>query len=451
MTSIGERARQVVLGATVRTLGAWPSGWRYPGAHHDPAGDPALLLELARSAERAHLDFLFFGDWLATDPAFERTDPYLLARVEPFAAISYLSAVTEHIGLIATVNSSYAEPYAIARSSASADLLSNGRVGINIATGAEIRSARNFGWQDVAPLAERLEAAGEVTHIVRGLWDSWEDDAFVADQGTGVLIDAAKVHALDYVGRRRASSGPLNVVRPPQGHPPIAMASSSPEARDLALAHADVLLVSPTTFDSAVAEYAAVGGRLTVLAPVMPIVAATREQAWDIYDELVALLEFDLEAEGWERTLASVLGAPITGIAFDDPVPARVVARFGDLGRALVQTVYGRSGREVRADRPLTYRHLYVATQVKAPVIVGNPRDIADYIEAWFSGGAVDGFTVLSAFLPRQFDDFLELVVPELVARGLFRADYDATTLRGHLGLPRVPHPSAERIHAAVR
>jgi alkanesulfonate monooxygenase SsuD/methylene tetrahydromethanopterin reductase-like flavin-dependent oxidoreductase (luciferase family) len=165
---------------------------------------------------------------------------------------------------------------------------------------------------------------------------------------------------------------------------------------------------------------------------------------------LVGLVVFDADAEGWERILSSVLGAPVSGVALDDQVPPRVVARFGDLGRSIVATVQARSGREVRGDRPLTWRHLYVVTQVKAPVVVGTPGDIADHLEAWFTGGAVDGFTVLSPFLPRQFDDFAALVVPELVRRGLFRETYEAATLRGHLRLPAVPHPLARQVPAAV-
>lgn len=455
-----------MLGATVRTLGAWPSGWRVDGAHRDPREDPAVLRRTARAAEAAGLDFLFFGDWLATAAEFEHTDPYLLARVEPFAAVAYLAAVTERIGLVATVSSAHAEPYTTARASASIDLLSGGRVALCVATGAEARSASNFGWDTVHSDADRFAAAGEFIDILRGLWDSWEDDAFVSDAASGRLIDATKLHPLNYVGAYRASTGPLNVVRPPQGHPPIAVVGGSLSARHLAARDADLLFASPRTFDEAVEQYvaekqqAAREGRraqdLRIVTPILPIVGETREAAWDAYDALVNLVPLPdeqptgsplaLPANRSVRTLASVLGVPLANVHLDDAVPVRVAARFGSLGGQLAEVVRVRSGRTVGGARPTTYRQLLVAHAVAAPVLVGSAADIADHFEAWFRARAVDGFTILSAFSAApggggdSFDAFAALVVPELRRRGLVRADYTGTTLRHHLGLPVIPN-----------
>jgi FMN-dependent oxidoreductase (nitrilotriacetate monooxygenase family) len=460
------REGHLVLGATVRTLGAWPSGWRLDGAHRDPREDPAVLRRLAETAEAAGLDFLFFGDWLATAPEFEHTDPYLLARVEPFAAISYLAALTERIGLVATVSSAHSEPYTTARSSASIDLLSGGRVALCVATGAEARSASNFGWDTVHSDADRFAAAGEFIEILRGLWDSWEDDAFVSDASTGRLIDQAKLHPLNFVGAYRASTGPLNAVRPPQGHPPIAVVGGSLSARHLAARDADLLFASPRTFDEAVEQYlvakqqvAREGRRaqeFRIVMPILPVVAATKEEAWDAYDELVALVPLPDEQPAHEplalpanrsvRTLASVLGVPLSGVSLDDAVPARVAARFSSLGAQLVEVVRSRSGRTVGGPRPTTYRQLLVAHAVTAPVLVGSAVDIADHFETWYRARAVDGFTILSAFSAAagrtgdSFDAFATLVVPELQRRGLFRTEYAGATLRDHLGLPTVPN-----------
>ena len=477
------RDGHVILGATVRTLGAWPSGWRHPHAHSDPRQDAAVLRAIAHSAEDAGLQFLFFGDWLATAPEFEFTDPYLLARVEPFAAVSYLAAVTERIGLIATVNTSYSEPYSIARSSASADLLSGGRVALSISAGAEPRSARNYGWDNVHSEPDRLAAAAEFVQVLRGLWDSWEDSAFVVDAAAGTLIDAAKVHALDYVGYFLSSSGPLNVPRPPQGQLPIAVAGSAPAARDLSAREADIAFVSPATFDEAVASYhdtklrVAAAGRAPdqhlLITPLLPIVAPTREAAWDQYDELVGLVVLESDRDGVDgaadaavdagllpqnrttRALAGALGIPVSGIDLDDAVPVRTAGRFSDRGKQLVETVRLRSGRELGAARPVTYRHLLVAHSVAVPVLVGSAHDIADHIETWFRARAVDGFTILSAYVHRvstsdagqhyEPDAFLALVVPELQRRRVFPADYTGTTLRENLGLPAVANINAGR------
>jgi FMN-dependent oxidoreductase (nitrilotriacetate monooxygenase family) len=452
----GARDGQMILGATVRTLGAWPAGWRYPGAHRDPREDPAMLRRIAAAAEDAGLQFLFFGDWLATSAEFEHTDPYLLARIEPFAAISYLAAITRRIGLIATVSSSHAEAYSTARSSASIDLLSGGRLGLSISSGSEPRSAANFGWDRVHEDADRIAASGEFIQILRGLWDSWEDEAFVADAETGRLIDSARLHPLDFAGRYRASSGPLNVLRPPQGQPPISVVGTAVSARELAARQADLSFVSPRTFQDAVESYArtknavAALGRdpehFLLLTPILPVVAETRAEAQEIYDRLVALVPVEtaagvdtgltLPANRSIRSLAGVLGVSLTGVLIDEAVPARVSARFSVLGRDLAEVVRARSGRTIGGHRPITYRHLLVAHAVASPILVGSPTDIADHLEHWFRSAAVDGFTVLSAFLGGQFEAFTSLVVPELQRRGVFPTEYAGTTLRENLGLP---------------
>jgi len=445
----------IILGATVRTVGAWPAGWRYPGAHSDPATDAAALRRLALAAEAAKLDFLFFGDWLATAPGYEFTDPYLLARIEPFAAAGYLAALTERIGLVVTANTVHSEPYAVARTTASLDLLSGGRIGLNLATGAEPRSASNFGTEAVPPAGARLAAAAEYIDLVRALWDSWQDGAILADVDSGQFIDDSLIVPTNYSGRFHTSTGPLNVLRPPQGHLPVMLAGSSPGARQLGAAFADLRLVSPPTLDEAVLAYA--DARLQVekagrdsrehrqLTPILPVVAETREEAWDIYDRLVELVQGDdvrdngprgLPANRTMRALAGAIGVPLSGVLLDEAVPRRVGARFSDLGKRLAAIVKARSGRTIAGERPITYRHLLVAHTVVAPVIVGSADDVADHLETWFRASAVDGFTVLAPYLHEQFEAFTTLVVPRLVARGLFRADYEGSTLRDHLALP---------------
>jgi alkanesulfonate monooxygenase SsuD/methylene tetrahydromethanopterin reductase-like flavin-dependent oxidoreductase (luciferase family) len=449
-SSAGRQGR-LVLGVTVRTLGAWPGGWRSPGAHRDPRQDPAALRAIAAAADEAGLHFLFFGDWLATGAELEHTDPSLLARVEPFAAISYLAAVTDRIGLISTVSSAHSEPYAAARSAASADLLSGGRVALSVATGTEPRTARNFG---SAPAYDddRYASAAEFIHIVRGLWDSWADDAFVSDADSGQLINRTRLNSLDYVGRYRSSAGPLNTVRPPQGHPPIAVVVTAPASRDLAAQEADIAFVSPKTLNEGIASATALRqqvirlgrpvGDLVLVAPILPIVADTQEHAWQAYDRLVdlVLLTEPAAAVGAQkpapsatasgvpagrdtRALAGILGVPLGGVELDDVVPARTAARFGVLGHELLAEVALRAGRSVGGVRPVTFRHLLVAHLVAPPVVVGS----AQHIETWFDAGAVDGFTVLPAFIGEQFDLFLGLVVPELRRRGLLADDDESS------------------------
>jgi FMN-dependent oxidoreductase (nitrilotriacetate monooxygenase family) len=446
--------RQLVLGATVRTLGAWPSGWRYPSAHRNPKDDRLELTRIALAAEDAGLQFLYFGDWLATSADFEFTDPYLLARVEPFAAIGYLAGITSKIGLLATVSSSHAEPYSTARSSASIDLLSDGRVGLSVTSGSEVQSASNFGWRVIHPEADRITAASEFIDILRGLWDSWDDGAFLADASSGRLIDPSGLHALGYEGQLRSSAGPLNVVRPPQGHPPIALVGSAENSRQLAARSADVCFVSPRTIEDGVELYAsakrdaAAWGRnpdqYLLMCSIFPIVGETREAAWQLYDELVELVPVEIVAGRAEvdglplnrtiRSLSEVLGVSLNGVTIDDYLTERLAVRFSDQGRALVGVVGARSGRRIGGQRGITFRHLLVAHVVAAPILVGSAEEIADHFESWFTRRAVDGFTVLSAF-GDQFEAFTSLVVPELRRRGLFPDGYLGQTLRDHLGL----------------
>jgi alkanesulfonate monooxygenase SsuD/methylene tetrahydromethanopterin reductase-like flavin-dependent oxidoreductase (luciferase family) len=465
--STASRRDSLVLGVTVRTLGAWPGGWRSPGAHRDPTQDPAALRTIATAVEAAGLDFLFFGDWLATAPEFEHTDPSLLARIEPFAAISYLAAITDRIGLITTTSSAHSEPYAVARAIASADLLSNGRVGLSVATGSEPRTDRNFGQGASVHNDDRYASAAEFTQILRGLWDSWSDDAFVSNSDSGQLINHHRLRPLNFVGRFRASAGPLNTVRPPQGHPPIAAVVTSTASHDFAAREADIAFVSPKTLADGVTSATALrqlvaragrsAGDLVLIAPILPIVGDTPEHAWQAYDRLADLVLLADAANGDPasgaepvsgipagrdtRALAGILGVPLAGVELDDVVPVRTAARFGGLGQDLLAEVTRRSGRSVGAVRPTTFRHLLVAHIVAAPVVVGTPTHIADHLEAWFAAGAVDGFTVLPAYTGEQLDLFLDLVVPALRHRGLVGVDDAASPpqLRHRLGLDVAP------------
>ena len=411
-------------------------------------------MRIARAAEGCGLQFLYFGDWLATSAEFEHTDPYLLARIEPFAAISYLAAKTSRIGLIATVSSSHSEPYSTARAAASIDILSAGRVGLSVTSGSEAQSASNFGWRVVHSEADRIAAAGEFVEIVRRLWDSWQEGSFVSDVASGRLINPAALHPASFEGRLRSAAGPLNVIRPPQGHPPIAIVGAAENSRQLAARAADLCFVSPRSLDEAIVSYAAAKraaaafGRnaehYVLLSSILPIVGETREAAWRIYDDLVGLVPVEVVAGRAEaddlptnrtvRALAQVLGISLNGIAIDDVVSDAQAQRFSEQGRYLIQEVGARSGRMIGAARGITFRHLMVTHAIVAPVIVGSAEDIADYFEAWFRRRAVDGFTILSA-VTEQLEAFADLVIPELRRRGLFADDYVGTSLRDHLGM----------------
>jgi FMN-dependent oxidoreductase (nitrilotriacetate monooxygenase family) len=457
---------RLIIGAMVRAIGAYPSGWRYPSAHRDPRGDAAVLRRTAEVAEAARLDYLFFGDWLATGHDLEFRDPYLVARIDPISAISYLAAVTERIGLIATANTSYADPYTLARSTASVDLLSGGRAGLNLVTGAEPRVAGNHGRDFHGVNDSRYDRAVEFELVLRRLWDSFEDDAIVADASAGVYLDPARLHATDFHGAHLSVTGPLNVTRPVQGHLPLVHAGNSPRSRLFAAQSADLALVAVTGIEHAVAvreelrSLAFESGRddrtLKVIAPVLPIVGDTREHAQSIADELSELVQI---AEDWpdgppaafpaNRSLAqlsTLVGVDVAELSPDRSVAPSLVARFSPAGQELVEIVAERTGRSPSGERPPTLRHLVVAASVNASMVVGTAVEIAAEFEAWGDAGAVDGFNVLSAVQPAQFEAFALGVVPELQRRGVFPTEYEGETLREHLGLVR-----PENVHVGSR
>lgn len=461
---------RLIIGAMVRAIGAYPSGWRYPGAHRDPRGDAAVLRRAAQVAESARLDFLFFGDWLATGHDLEFQDPYLVARVDPLSAITYLAGLTERIGLIATANTSYADPYSLARSTASADLLSGGRAGLNLVTGSEPRAAANHGRDFHAANDARYDRAVEFEHVLRRLWDSFEDDAIVSDAAAGVFLDPSRLHATAFDGTHLSVAGPLNVVRPVQGHLPIVHAGTSPRSKLFAAQSADLALVAVSGVEQAAAIRAELralafeSGRddrtLKVIAPVLPIVGDTREHAQSIADQLSELVQI---AEDWPdgppaafpagRSLAQVsalVGRDLAGLSPDRAVTPQLVSGFGASGQELVEIVAERTGRSPWGERPPTLRHLVVAASVNASIIVGTAAEIAAEFEAWGEAGAVDGFNVLSAVQPTQFEAFARGVVPELQRRGIFPTEYEGTTLREHLGLERPGNVHVDRQGASV-
>ncbi|WP_249353761.1 NtaA/DmoA family FMN-dependent monooxygenase [Microbacterium sp. 2FI] len=469
----------LIIGAMVRTLGAYPSGWRYPGAHADPREDAAVLRRIARLAEDADLDYLFFGDWLATGPDLEFRDPYLLARIDPLSAVLALAGVTERIGLIATVNSTYADPYATARATASLDVLTGGRGGINLVTGAEPRAAANHGRDAHADNDTRYDRAEEFVRALRLLWESWDDDAWVADRQAGVLIDADLLRAADLAGSQVRVSGPLNVARPPQGHPPIVHAGTSPRSRALAATEADLALIAAGDPASAaetrrgLRELAAASGRdpddLKVIVPVLPVVAETEAEARAIVDALLLLVPLDDGRSGnasrpgfpANRSLAAFLdvaGLPVDDparrAAVDDAVSADAAARFGEAGARVLHAVRTHTGRTVGGAHGVTWRHLIAANAVPANFVVGDPHAIADHFERWRAAGAADGFNVLSAFQPAQFEAFAILAAPELRRRGLLGRTGETLRERLSLGEPRLIHAptavDAGRIHYAV-
>ncbi|RFA09243.1 hypothetical protein B7R54_08400 [Subtercola boreus] len=468
------RSGHVVLGSMVRTLGAFPSGWRMPGAHADPAADPRALKRLAVAAERAHLDFLYFGDWLSTSAELELTDPHLLVRTDPLSTVAWLAALTRRIGLVGTASVPHSDPYQVARSAASIDRLSAGRFGLNLTLGTEPRAAANFGrtgaGAEGSAEANAFLQGDEYLYVVRALWASVDARGVAPDARTGRLTDGTVFAPVDHHGPHYSVAGPLNALPPVAGTVPIVQSGASERSREFAARHADLYLAGPGGLGESIKFYrdtkqlVEAYGRprtaLRIVAPLLPVVASTREEAFDLYDRLAdAVLLGESPGEGQpgqsehpERTvrrLLQLVGLPLASREPGDPVTLADAERFNALGHRLLELVAERSGREPGGVRSVTYRHLLVAHLTPLPLVVGSACDVADHIETWYRASAVDGFTLMAAYLPHQFDAFLDLVVPELVRRGLFRGAYEGRTLAEHLGLGDTAPRAAAAEHPA--
>lgn len=448
---------RLIIGAMVRTIGAHPAGWRAPGAHRDPRQDAAALRRTAEQAEAARLDYLFFGDWPATGREFEYADPHLVAHLDPLSAVAYVAGLTERIGLIATVHTSYADPYAVARATASADLLSGGRAGVNLATGGDPQVAANHGLDFDAVNSARHDRAVEFETVLRRLWDSFEDDAVVADAVSGTYLDPHRLHDAEFHGAHLSVTGALNVTRPPQGHLPIVHSGTSPRSRLFAATSADLALVAVSGREHAIElreelrALAFEAGRddrtLKVVAPVLPILGETRAHAQQLADELCRLVRI---ADDWPdgpppgfpanrslEALSHLVGVDVVGLGPSHPVTPDLASLFGDAGARLVEVVAERTGRSPRGESPPTLRHLAVSASLTSTIVVGSADEIAEEFAAWGDAGAVDGFNVLSATNPGQFEAFARLVMPALQRLGVVPSAYEGATLREHLGLGR--------------
>ncbi len=430
------------LNLFINPTGHHQAAWRHPDSQPDAGVNLDHYVELARMAEAAKVDAIFLAD----NQSVRHGDPEAVGRVaqyvanfEPLTLLSALSAVTSRIGLIATASTTFNFPYQVARKFASLDHLSHGRAGWNIVTSSSTnREEENFGSTPIAH-ADRYERASEFVEICRGLWDSWDDDAFPRDRQTGIFSDMSKLHVLDHQGPHFSVRGPLNVPRCPQGYPVHVQAGASDAGRDFAARYAEMIFVTPQSLSLAQTQYADMKARaagagrdpahVKILPGLAPVVGRTEAEAREKFEQLQSLLTLPVALNILSMRMG---GMDISGFDLDQPFP-----------ESARQTTGSRSGLEAMVERSrrenLTVRQLALKTagSLAGLSVHGSAAEIVDMMEAWFVGGACDGFNLQPAVLPGTFRDIVELVLPELRRRGLFRAEYEGRTLRENLGLPR--------------
>ena len=430
--------KQLHLGAFMRPVGIHTAWWRYPGAYPDANFNLKHLISFIQTLERGRFDAFFMADHLAVlnMPMAALRRSGTATSFEPMTLLSALSMVTERIGLIATGSTTFDEPYHVARRFASLDHISNGRSGWNIVTTSNPDAALNFGMTKHVEHDERYRRAREFYDVVTGLWDSWADDAWLRDPKSGLFFDPERLHVLDHKGEQFSVRGPLNIGRPVQGWPVIVQAGASEAGRQFAAETSEAIFASARTIEDGRRFYADMKSRMKALGrspdhmKILPgalvIVAPTRAEA----KEKQALLDSLVHPDSSLPNLSMRLGVDASGFDLDGPLPE------------IPQTNASQSGRDTlvalaRRDN-LTVRQLaQMVGGYGGLQMVGTPGEIADTMQEWLETDASDGFNIMFHTVPAGLDDFVSMVVPELQRRGLFRREYEGTTLRDHLGLPR--------------
>jgi FMN-dependent oxidoreductase (nitrilotriacetate monooxygenase family) len=439
--------RQLKLGAILEGVGIEHNGWREPDVRGDASIDIDWYIENARLAEAAKFDLVFIVDSPFITPD---TAPHFLNRLEPLTLLSALAVSTSKIGLVGTLTTSYWEPYNVARQFGSLDHISRGRAGWNVVTTGLEGAARNYGREEHFDHSVRYTRAREFVEVVQGLWDSYEDDAFPRDKVTGVFLNKSKQHALNHKGEFFSVVGPLALSRSPQGQPVIFQAGDSSTGRDLGAAIAEGTFAGVDTYDAARDYYSDIKGRavalgrnpdhITIMPGLAPIIAETDEEAQAKARALTGKLEIG--------PLLTQLGR---AFGYHDFSRYPLDDAFPEIADLSLNSYKGRAERIIRTarDEQLTLRQTAYRFGAWRSDFVGSPLTIANEIERWFSGFAADGFNLRVA-KPSDFALFREKVVPILQERGIFRRDYEHSTLRGHLGLPIPAHRHARAFAIAA-
>jgi FMN-dependent oxidoreductase (nitrilotriacetate monooxygenase family) len=430
--------RQLKLGAFMRPVSIHTGAWRYPGAFKDANFNFAHLKRFAQTLERAKFDAFFMADHLAVlnMPIDALKHSHTVTSFEPFTLLAALSQATERIGLVATASTTFDEPFHIARRFASLDHLSNGRAGWNVVTTANPDAALNFGLEQAFAHDERYARAREFYDVVTGLWDSWADDAFVRDTESGIFFDPARLHTLNHKGKYLSVKGPLHIARPVQGWPVIVQAGASEPGRQLAAETAEVVFAAHGTLEEGQKFYADVKGRmqrlgrhrdhLKILPGAFVVVGDTVEEARAIRAKLDSLVHY----ESAIASLSISLGHDASKFDPDKPLPSVPETNDSKTSRERVIALADREQLTVRqlAQRLGGYAGLS---------FVGTAQTIADDMQEWLETEGSDGFNIMFPWLPGGLDAFVDKVIPELQRRGIFRREYEGTTLRENLGLPR--------------
>ncbi|MER8427894.1 LLM class flavin-dependent oxidoreductase [Mesorhizobium sp. M1403] len=428
------------LGLSMRYMGYHVGSWRHPEVAADGSSLFQSFLDVVQTAERAKFDMVFLADGIGVRlddmPAGSMCRSRHNVELEPLTLLSALAPLTHNIGLVATASTTYNEPYHIARKYGSLDQISEGRAAWNIVTSWSDQEAWNFSMSKQLDYGARYERALEFVDVVTGLWDSWDEDAFLLDKESGVFYDQKKMHVLDHLGKHFSVRGPLSVRRSPQGRPVLVQAGVSEQGQQIAAQYCDMVFMAKNDLASAQVYYSSVKDRLEaygrkrsdllMMLGLTPIIGRTREEAREKFEQLESLIDPLVGLSMLYRSFGDLSQLPLDG-----PVPKPDFDKVGLKSSA--QMYY-----DLAQKQGLTIRQLYkkIGMAQEHKTVVGTPADVVDEMETWFEEGAADGFNITPTHLPHGLNEFVDLALPELRKRGRFRNEYEGKTLRENLGLP---------------
>ena len=440
---VGKSGQQMKLGMFYWPCGHHIAAWRHPDGVPDSGASLPHLIEIARLAERGLFDMFFMADSVT----FWRGGLDAMAHdswgtwIEPFTLMCALAQHTRHLGLVCTSTTTYDQPYSLARRFASLDLVSQGRAGWNLVTSGNASEADSFGLASHMVKTDRYKRGRELAHVVRGLWNSWGEGAFVRDKESSVYFDREKLGVLEHDGAFFKVRGPLNVPPSPQGEPVMVQAGASDDGRELAAETAEVIFAAHATLDDAKEYYADVKGRMAAYGrdpdslKIMPglfvCVGETHDEAERKYDQLQRLID---PVTGLQL-LSKRLNFDLSGYDPDDPLPEIPINKVSSTRVQLLVDIGRREN--------LTIGDLYrrIAGARGHCQIIGTPAEVADMMEQWVAERGCDGFNIMPPVFPTSLTEFIDTVIPELQRRGLYRTKYEGTTLRDNLGLTRPAWP----------
>lgn len=430
---VTQHGKQLHLGINVNASGRHPASWRM-GAGALSFLTPEFHEEIGRIAERGLLDAVFYNDgyWHSTTQPWQAFDPV--------AILSATARVTSHVGLVATISSTFTPPYILARQVATLDHISGGRAGWNVVTTAQSHVARLFGYDEIPSHEERYARADEAVAAVLALWDSWEPDALIGDTVTGEFADAAKVHPVDLDGTYYRMHGAFNVPRTPQGRPVLFQAGGSPQGTALAAKYADAIFCVHHTLPAAQEFYRSVKGaakahgrnpdQLLIMPGLFPVLGSTEAEARARKNWLDEIAGFDVEL----NHLAHTLGIHVEDLKLDSPLPWDLIDQAGfkkDRSHG-----FAKAAIDLARSEDLTVRQMLERNPNGHRSIVGTPEQVADSMAQWLREGGCDGFNLNADFFHEGLANIADNLVPELQKRGIFRREYVGSTLRDHLALP---------------